>query len=484
MQKTNKILLLIAILIIGNAAYCQTIDPPYEVGTWQGFRLAAVTYTFDDGCSNQYAIAIPMFNEFNFDLTMYPVINWSPNWTALQNAAAEGHEIGSHTISHPYLNQLTTAQQTTELENSQNIINSHIEGRQCITIAYPYCVPGNLTLTTQYYIAARHCQGYIERTTPSNFYQISSLICGSQGAVKTMEDFNTRFESTATSNGWCVFLLHGIDNDGGYSPLPSTTLRASLEFLDAHRDIFWVSTFANVARYIKERNDISVTELSSQDNIITLQVTDTLDDSIYNYPVTIRRPLRPNWSSANVSQNDQAVNTSVAEVDSVKYVMFDVVPDGGEVVLIKSPAAPTGLTATAGEASVMLDWDDNSESDLSGYNVYRSTTSDGDYSKLNDSLLDSSDYNDVNVPQETICCYVVTAVDTNSIESGYSNEVFADLNEDFTNNNIKDKKSHNQTVGTGPDNDCKINFNEFSVLTENWLHVSYLSEQKRNNITR
>ena len=210
MKKTNTILLLTVFFITGNTGYGQTVDPPYEVGTWQGFRLAAITYTFDDGCSNQYAIAIPMFNEFDFDLTMYPVINWSPNWTALQEAAAEGHEIGSHTMSHPYLNQLTAEQQKAELENSQNVTNSHVEGSQCITLAYPYCVPGNLALTSQYYIAARHCQGYIERTTPSNFYQISSIICGSQGSVKTIEDFNARFENAAITNGWCVFLIHFI----------------------------------------------------------------------------------------------------------------------------------------------------------------------------------------------------------------------------------------------------------------------------------
>ena len=97
MKKVIGTLLFIVFLITGKIGYSQTIDPPYEIGTWKGFCQAAISYTFDDGCSNQYAIAIPMFNEFDFDLTMYPVINWSPNWTALQNAAAQGHE-GLHHV--------------------------------------------------------------------------------------------------------------------------------------------------------------------------------------------------------------------------------------------------------------------------------------------------------------------------------------------------------------------------------------------------
>ena len=336
MKQVNKIILVV-LLVTGSAGYSRTIESPYELGSWQGFRQAAVSYTFDDGCSNQFDIAIPMFDEFDFKLTLFIVTNWSPNWKALQNAASAGHEIASHTVTHPYLNGITIAQQTTELKNSQDIINSHITGRKCVTLAYPYCVPGNRELTEQYYIAARHCQGYIEDATPKDFYQISSLICGNLGSVKTAADFSQKFENPLTSKGWCVLLIHGIDNDGGYSPLPSTTLKESLEYLNERKDKFWVSTFGNVVRYIKERNTVSVTELSNRDTSITLKVTDTLDDAIYNYPVTIRRPLPRNWSSAYVLQNSLAVNTHIVDVDSTKYVMFDVVPDGGNIILSKNP---------------------------------------------------------------------------------------------------------------------------------------------------
>jgi oligosaccharide reducing-end xylanase len=170
--------------------------------------------------------------------------------------------------------------------------------------------------------------------TPSNFYQISSIALGSAG-INTAAGIITKHDAAAASGGWCVFLIHGIDSDGGYSPLSSTILRESLQYLDANRDTFWVSTFSNVVRYIKERNDVSVTETSSEPNSITLQVTDTLNDTIYNYPVTIRRPLPAGWSSATVSQNGQAVNARVVVADSTISVMFDAVPDGGDIVLSK-----------------------------------------------------------------------------------------------------------------------------------------------------
>ena len=43
-----------------------SVAAPYEIGTWEGFRPAAITYTFDDNLPNQYAIAVPMFHAAGF----------------------------------------------------------------------------------------------------------------------------------------------------------------------------------------------------------------------------------------------------------------------------------------------------------------------------------------------------------------------------------------------------------------------------------
>ncbi|MBW8040334.1 MAG: cellulase family glycosylhydrolase [Planctomycetes bacterium] len=99
-------------------------------------------------------------------------------------------------------------------------------------------------------------------------------------------------------------------------------------------------------------------------------------------------------------------------------------PTGGEPPDITPPAAPTGLSATAGDATVSLDWDDNSEPDLAVYDVYRSTTTGGPYSVI-DFDLTSSDYIDNSVSNGTTYYYVVTAVDTSNNESGYSSEASA-----------------------------------------------------------
>jgi pectate lyase len=90
-----------------------------------------------------------------------------------------------------------------------------------------------------------------------------------------------------------------------------------------------------------------------------------------------------------------------------------------------APAAPNGLWALGSNGTVPLDWDDNTEEDFAGYNIYRSTTSGSGYSKLNVSLLSNSDYTDDSVVNGTMYYYVVTAADTSSNESGHSVEACA-----------------------------------------------------------
>jgi oligosaccharide reducing-end xylanase len=328
------------LLLFSEGSFSQGVVAPYQVGPWQGFRPAAISYTFDDNCTNQLAVVVPMFNEFDYKLTLFTVIDWGPNWNGLQNAVSHGHEVASHTLSHPSLGTLSDSMQTIELADSKSIIDDHITGQRCMTLAYPNCVVGNTSIVKQYYLAARGCSGVIESQNP-NFMNISSIICGSLGSIKTSADFNSRANSAASSKGWCVYLLHGIDNDGGYSPLSSDTLRASLEYLKANPDKFWVTSFGNVAKYICERNGASITEIQATNDTITVIESDTLDPVIYNCPLTIRRSLPQGWSSAYVVQNGDTITSQIVQVDSIKYLTFDVLPDNGVITLIRSRT--TGL---------------------------------------------------------------------------------------------------------------------------------------------
>jgi hypothetical protein len=335
MNYNFKNIFLLFFVISANLLKSQTVDSLYEVGAWQGFRQGAVSFTFDDNCANQLSVVLPMFDQYGFKMTFYTVINWDPNWTALQAAALNGHEIGSHTVSHSSLSKLTDNQQITEYEDSRDVINSHITAQKCLTIAYPYCVIGNQSICGKYYIAGRICSGSIVSQKPTDFMNISSIVCGSQSSIQKTSDFTDKVDAAVSSNGWVVFLIHAIDSESGYSPTSSKQLKGALDYINQNKDKIWESTFSNIVRYIKERSNVLVKEVSVKDSIITCNVKDTLDKSIYNYPVSIRRVLPAGWAMASVAQKGKIIDSKIVSVNAINYIMFDVVPDNGDIILKK-----------------------------------------------------------------------------------------------------------------------------------------------------
>ncbi|WP_036196277.1 malectin domain-containing carbohydrate-binding protein [Nocardioides aequoreus] len=92
------------------------------------------------------------------------------------------------------------------------------------------------------------------------------------------------------------------------------------------------------------------------------------------------------------------------------------------------PDAPTGLTATAGDGEVTLDWADNAESGLQGYHVYRGTTANVATTGTpltGETPVSASTFVDNTVTNETTYHYVVVAVGAGGERSGASTAVSA-----------------------------------------------------------
>jgi hypothetical protein len=72
---------------------------------------------------------------------------------------------------------------------------------------------------------------------------------------------------------------------------------------------------------------------------------------------------------------------------------------------------------------VSLTWTASTSPNISGYNIYRSNTTGGPYTKVTtSSLVSGTSYTDNNATAGQTYYYVATAVDTRGAESAYSNE--------------------------------------------------------------
>jgi hypothetical protein len=148
-----------------------------------------------------------------------------------------------------------------------------------------------------------------------------------------------------------------------------------------------------------------------------------------------------------------SLTISQAAVSGTGFTMtgqtFPVTLSAGQTSSINVQFAPTVSGSTTGRVSVVsnatnspttialsgtgvqliahsaaLSWT-ASTSVVTGYNVYRGTVSGGPYTLMNASLAILTNYADNTVLSGQTYFYVVTAVDANNVESGYSNEVSA-----------------------------------------------------------
>jgi hypothetical protein len=100
---------------------------------------------------------------------------------------------------------------------------------------------------------------------------------------------------------------------------------------------------------------------------------------------------------------------ALADYQDAVYVVSNMQP----ATVSNTPPAPTNLTAT-NAADPVLSWTGVTYTDLAGYNVYRSTSATGAYTKLTSSPTLATTFTDTSAPAGTTVYYRVTAVDSTS----------------------------------------------------------------------
>lgn len=114
----------------------------------------AVLLTFDDGYDDNLSDAAPVLAKYGFTATVFPVLEqvgkdntcWPMADTQglgdfmsadrLKKWLDAGHEIGSHTLTHPILTHIDDAQLVRELAQSREGFEALL-GQPCISVAYP-----------------------------------------------------------------------------------------------------------------------------------------------------------------------------------------------------------------------------------------------------------------------------------------------------------------------------------------------------------
>ena len=313
-----------------------------EIAIWDNWCRTAVTFTFEDGGmqTEPHKWAAKQFDQHGFKGSFYLVTNWCDNtssWEEYKTIAKGGHEIGSHSKSHPFNCQY-------ELESSKEIIESKI-GQPCLTIVYPNTTyPGNDVLN--YYIAGRICSGGVNSKNPINFSTIDAIMCGNANTNAQTAEQITNICAEA-NDGWVVFHLDGIkgiSGGGTYTPISQDAFIQTLDWLQQNKRTFWVTTMRDAVMYIKERNGASFTKYSENASRVTYKLT--LPTSLtsntlcnWDYPLSLRVPLPSGWSDVTVKQNSKTIESEIKD----GKVYFKAIPNGGDIVLTNEVSISTNV---------------------------------------------------------------------------------------------------------------------------------------------
>jgi peptidoglycan/xylan/chitin deacetylase (PgdA/CDA1 family) len=136
-----------------------------------------VILNFDDGRKTQFAQAKPILDKYGFKATFYVVCNYLENkpgymdWNEVKQLYKEGNDIGSHSMSHAHLGNLSKKDVKFQVGQSKKCLEDH--GIDVTSFAYPFNQGSDdkkvIKIVSKYYELARtadspltflHCDGW------------------------------------------------------------------------------------------------------------------------------------------------------------------------------------------------------------------------------------------------------------------------------------------------------------------------------------
>ena len=270
------------------------------------------------------------------------------SWNDLRSYAAEGHEMASHSITHPRMAVLDGANLRYELEQSQADIRKYLGEKYTFSAECPYGTEDERVMQNafQVYPALRNRmpENWLEELNRSSDldpvaskkeyvqWQRGPLSNTSMDLMKSWVD-----DCLSRDNIWLVLVFHGVD-DFGWEPKTAEELEEYFSYIKEREDELWVATFADVTKYIRERKNIDINS-KVEDGSISLTFLSDLDPKIYDIPLTFKTYIPGKWKSVQVMNEEREI-VSVLDFgsdDLGQFIRYNLMPGTKEIVISAIP---------------------------------------------------------------------------------------------------------------------------------------------------
>jgi hypothetical protein len=136
---------------------------------------------------------------------------------------------------------------------------------------------------------------------------------------------NSNVEKVIDKGQFLIEMYHGIDSYG-FSPVSSKLFESHIQYLKSHESKLWITTFSDVVKYTKEKQNAKVKLTKINDLEYSFSVNDYLPKDIYNIPLTISITTKNKHEGYEVIQSD---STIIKESDFVfSAITLNILPKG------------------------------------------------------------------------------------------------------------------------------------------------------------
>ena len=321
----------------------------HGITPWPENKSGAVSLTFDDGETSQYTLGVPALNARGLKGSFYIITEYAgvpldaAAWNSWRNAAVVGHEIGSHSKTHTDLTQLSPAQLQDEVVGSKVTIDAQITTQKTRSFVYPfgYFNSSVMSIVQDNYIAARGVNCTLN-DEPFEFYNVS----GCTPDDLTL-DIYALTDAAEQQRKWLVLYFHSLLGaiENGWGSYEIGMFTTYLDYLQQKN--LWVGTFGSAVKYLKERSSATLSVYSSSSDQMVLSLSDSLDDSIYNQPLTLRSEVPSAWTTVKIEQGSGSIELPSILEGTTRAVYYNVLPDGGLITLRNPQVGNPQITALA-----------------------------------------------------------------------------------------------------------------------------------------
>jgi len=342
-------------------------------------RKSAFSLTFDDGLKTQFDNVMPILAQYGFKGTFYvlppylaednqPTIWRYGRWIEFQAIANDGHEIGSHTMQHYDLTSLLWGDVNDdstllyELYQSKIFIEQKIPTEKCISLNYPYTLHDSIVdSASKLFYENGRTLGQVPNDSSlseSGWYGLKAKVVSFNDPRNSVDNdldelytFLDWTQNSIDNHKWGIIIIHDVVpfsqlqeliSQGVYEPITTEWLGWLCDWLVSRslNNQVWVETVGNITRYIKERDNSNYQIISLSSQLIEVNVSDNLDNTIYNFPLSAYLKIPNEWNYVRTEQNGNVDTLTTIVTDSGRVVLAKVIPDKGILKL-------TPITATA-----------------------------------------------------------------------------------------------------------------------------------------